>query len=332
MRKALRLKIGVLLMLFTSIAWAQTRTVSGKVTSAEDGTPVAGVNIVVKGTTNGTTSDADGKYSLSVPDGGGTLVFSFIGLATMEQEIGERTVIDTQMANDVTQLQEVVVTTAFGLQSEKRSLGTSVAVVKAEDIENTRQTNFLNAFTAKVAGVRVQSSSGMVGSSTSMFIRGFTSFNSSNQPLFVVDGIPIDNSGGANSLQTGVTNSNRGIDINPDDIESQTILKGPAAAVLYGSRAAAGAVIITTKKGSKNQKNTIDFTSNFNIVEVNRLPKYQNTYGQGNNGIYNPTSLDSWGPKISGQTVTNYLGNTETLTAYPNNVKDIFKQDRKSVV
>lgn len=325
MRKFLRWKIVAALLLFTSIAWAQTRTISGKVTSKEDGSAVPGVNVVLKGTTNGTTTDSEGSYKLSVPDGGGSLIFSFIGLATVEQEIGERTVLDLQMESDITQLQEVVVT-SFGLQSEKRALGTSVAVVKAEDIENTRQTNFLNAFTAKVAGVRVQSSSGMVGSSTSMFIRGFTSFNSSNQPLFVVDGIPIDNSGGGNNLQTGVSNSNRAIDINPDDIESQTILKGPAAAVLYGSRAAAGAVIITTKKGSKNQKNTIDFTSNYNIVEVNRLPKFQNTYGQGNNGVYNPTSLDSWGPKIAGQTVTNYLGNQETLTAYPNNVKDIFKQ------
>jgi len=285
-----------------------------------------GVNVLIKGTTNGTTTDSEGAYKLSMGDEGGIIIFSFIGYTSQEQEIGARTVIDVSMTADATQLSEVVVT-AFGLQSERKALGTSVAVVKAEDIENTRQTNFLNAFTAKVAGVRVQSSSGMVGSSTSMFIRGFTSFNSSNQPLFVVDGIPIDNSGGANSLQTGVTNSNRGIDINPDDIESQTILKGPAAAVLYGSRAAAGAVIITTKKGSANKKNTIELTSNYNVTEVNRLPSFQNTYAQGDNGIYNPISLNSWGPKITGQdSVTNYLGKRELLKAYPNNVKDIFRQ------
>ncbi|MBS1949435.1 MAG: SusC/RagA family TonB-linked outer membrane protein [Cytophagales bacterium] len=328
MVKNLQIKIATILMFLTSIAIAQTRTVTGRVTSAEDGSQMPGVNVLIKGTTTGTTSDSDGNYKLSIPDEGGTIVFSFIGYANQEQEIGARTVIDVSLAPDATQLSEVVVT-ALGLQSEKRSLGTSVAVVKAEDIENTRQTNFLNAFTGKVAGVRVQSSNGMVGSSTSMFIRGFTSFNSSNQPLFVVDGIPIDNSGGTNSLQTGVSNSNRGIDINPDDIESQTILKGPAAAVLYGSRAAAGAVIITTKKGSmsKNKKNIIEYTSNYNVTQVNRLPSLQNTYAQGDNGIYNPLSLNSWGPKITGQdSVTNYLGKRELLKAYPNNVKDIFRQ------
>ncbi|MBS1489119.1 MAG: carboxypeptidase-like regulatory domain-containing protein [Bacteroidetes bacterium] len=207
MVKNLQIKMAAIMILFTSVVMAQTRTVSGKVTSSEDGTPMPGVNVLIKGTTNGTTTDSEGTYKLSVADEGGTIIFSFIGYTSQEQEIGARTVVDVSMAPDATQLSEVVVT-AFGLQSEKKALGTSVAVVKAEDIENTRQTNFLNAFTAKVAGVRVQSSSGMVGSSTSMFIRGFTSFNSSNQPLFVVDGIPIDNSGGANSLQTGVTNSN----------------------------------------------------------------------------------------------------------------------------
>jgi TonB-linked SusC/RagA family outer membrane protein len=305
--------------------YAQERTVTGKVTSTEDGSPLPGVNVILKGTTLGTATDSDGKYALVVPNDGGVLVYSFIGLESKEIPVGQSTIVDVTLALDITQLSEVVVT-ALGIETNKRALGTSVAQVGYDKIADTRQTNIVNSLTAKVAGVRIQSSSGMVGSSSSIFIRGMTSFTQSNQPLFVVDGIPIDNGGGANSLQTGVTNSNRAIDLNPDDIESMSILKGPAAAVLYGSRAVAGAIIITTKKGSNKQKNTVSITSNYNVVEVNRLPKYQNTYGQGINGIYDPLAFDSWGPKIEGQTVKNYLGEDETLTAYPNNVKDLFKQ------
>jgi TonB-linked SusC/RagA family outer membrane protein len=306
------------------VAWAQERTISGKVRSPEDGSALPGVNVVLKGTTNGTVTDTDGNYKLTVPGAGGTLVFSFIGFTTKEVDIGNQTNIDIQLDLDTKQLSEVVVT-ALGIESERRSLGTAISELKADKFVDTRQTNIVNSLTAKIAGVRVQSSNGMVGSSSSIFIRGMTSFTASNQPLFVVDGIPIDNSGGGNALQTGVSNSNRAIDLNPDDIESMSVLKGPAAAVLYGSRAVAGAILITTKKGSNKQKNTVEFTTNYNRTEVNRLPDYQNTYAQGNNGIYNATSLDSWGPKINGQTVTNYLGNAEKLTAYPRNVKDIFK-------
>ncbi len=303
---------------------AQDRTVTGKVTSAEDGTAIPGVNIVIKGTTVGTATDIKGQYSLAVPESA-TLVFSFIGLTTEEIAVGNRYIIDVAMRSDIKSLSEVVVT-ALGIESQKRALGTSVTELAASKIENTRQTNVVNAFSGKVAGVRVQGSNGMVGASSAIFIRGFTTFTGSNQPLFVVDGIPIDNGGGANNLQSGVSNSNRAIDLNPDDIETMTVLKGPAAAVLYGSRAAAGAIIITTKKGKENKKATVDFTSNYNVVEVNKLPDFQNTYGQGSNGLYNPASLDSWGPKIEGQEVINYLGEKETLKAYPNNLKDFFKK------
>lgn len=321
MKKFLLMYFSFVLALTT--AWGQDRMISGRVTSSEDGASLPGVNVVVKGTANGTVTDADGNYKLNVT-GDGALIFSFIGYETQEVAIGQRSVVDIVLGSDSKQLSEVVVT-ALGIESEKRSLGTSIAQVNADKIADTRQTNFVNSLTAKVAGVRIQSSNGMVGSSSNIFIRGMTSFTGSNQPLFVVDGIPIDNSGGGNALQSGVSNSNRAIDINPDDIESMSVLKGPAAAALYGSRAISGAIIITTKKGANRQKQTIEFTSNYNMIEPNRLPDYQNSYAQGNNGVYNATSLDSWGPKITGQTVTNYLGNPETLKAYPRNVKDIFK-------
>jgi TonB-linked SusC/RagA family outer membrane protein len=326
MRKNLLFKmLPIFFMLLTSMAWAQERTVSGKVTSIDDGTGLPGVNVLIKGTTNGTVTDSDGKYSISAPPNS-VFSFSFIGYITEDINIGERTVIDLQLVPDITQLSEVVVT-ALGMESEKRALGTSVATLKSEAIADARQTNVVNSLAAKMAGVRISSSGGSVGASSSIFIRGFTSFTQSNQPLFVVDGIPIDNSGGGNALQTGVSNSNRAIDLNPDDIETMTVLKGPAAAVLYGSRAVSGAIMITTKKGgSAKPKNTVSFTSNYNVTEVNRLPDFQNTYAQGSNGVFNSGSLDSWGPKITGQTVTNYLGNQETLAAYPNNLRDLFKQ------
>ncbi|MBC8110924.1 MAG: SusC/RagA family TonB-linked outer membrane protein [Verrucomicrobia bacterium] len=317
---------------------AQERTVSGKITSGDDGSNLPGVNITVKGTTIGSISSPDGSYSITVGDGA-VLVFSFVGYAAQEVSVGNRSTIDIILQPDTKSLNEVVIT-ALGIQSQKRSLGTSITEVKAEQIEGVRQTNVVNALTGKVAGVRIQASNGMVGSSSSIFIRGFTSFTQSNQPLFVVDGIPIDNGGGGNALQSGVSNSNRAIDLNPDDIESMSVLKGPAAAILYGSRAVNGAIVITTKKGVQNAKGTIDIVSNYNVVEVNRLPEFQNEYGQGIGGFYNSSSLDSWGPKIAGQTVTNYLGRpeqiaanpnypndlrTEQLTAYPNNLRDLFR-------
>ena len=314
----------IVFVLGTGFMLAQNLTITGKVISGDDNSSMPGVNVTVKGTTIGTITGADGSYSIDVSPGA-ILVFSFVGYTPQEVPTENRSVIDITLQPDVRQLGEIVVT-ALGLQSEKRSLGISVGQVKAEQIEAVRQTNVVNALTAKVAGVRIQASNGMVGSSSSIFVRGFTSFTQSNQPLFVVDGIPIDNNGGTNALQTGVSNSNRAIDINPDDIESMSILKGPAAGALYGSRAINGVVLITTKKGTKNTKNTVNFVSNFNIVEVNRLPDYQNTYAQGDNGFYDPSSLNSWGPKITGQTVTNYLGQTEQLTAYPNNLKNLFRQ------
>jgi TonB-linked SusC/RagA family outer membrane protein len=326
-------------------SFAQERTITGRVTSTEDATPLPGVNVLLKGTTIGTATDSDGKFSLSVPSAGGALIFSFIGLESKEIEIGDRTTIDVSLALDVTQLSEVVVT-ALGVERESKTLGFSVKEVSNEELTVARTTNIVNALSGKVAGVRVAGSNGMVGSSSAIFIRGFTTFTGSNQPLFVVDGIPIDNSGGGMALQTGVSNSNRAIDLNQDDIESLTVLKGPAAAVLYGSRAAAGAIIITTKKGKgvAGKKTTVAYTGSYNMTEPNRLPDYQNQYGRGTSlsgagvpilPIYQPNADQSnWGPEIAGQLVPSEYSAADQalfglpaqneLTAYPNNVKDMF--------
>ena len=177
-------------VLALSTAWAQERMVSGKVTSPEDGSTLPGVNVVLKGTTNGTVTDSEGNYKLSVPSSEGTLLFSFIGMQTQEIAIGDRSVVDVQLGTDIKQLSEVVIT-AMGVPRETKSLGYSVSKINNQQLTAGRATNIANSLTAKIAGVRIQGSNGMVGSSSSILIRGQTTFTGSNQPLFVVDGIPF---------------------------------------------------------------------------------------------------------------------------------------------
>ena len=348
MTKFLRLIALVLSVGYSADAWSQDRIVTGKVTASEDGSTLPGVNVLLKGTTTGTTTSADGTYSLSVPSSGGVLVFSFIGFQTIEESIGSRTVVDVVMSSDVTQLTEVVVT-ALGVERERKTLGFSVKDIDNEELTVARTTNVVNALSGKIAGVRVAGSNGMTGSSSAIFIRGFTTFTGSNQPLFVIDGIPIDNGGGGNALQTGVSNSNRAIDLNQDDIETMTVLKGPAAAVLYGSRAAAGAIVITTKKGKAQaggKRTVVEYTGSYAITEPNRFPDYQNQYGRGTSlsstgvpqaAVYVPNADQSnWGPQIAGQLVPSEYSAADQalfglpaqvpLTAYPNNVEDMFRK------
>lgn len=323
MKKLLHSLFLVLFIAFQALA--QERTVTGKVTDKSDGLPLPGVSVVVRGTQLGTQTSTDGEYILRVPSGSNQLEFRFIGYTTQTVSLGTNNSVNISLVPDATQLGEVIVT-ALGIQRNKKDLGYSVGTVSAEDLTTGRTTNVVNALAGKVAGVKVSSSNGMVGSSSGIFIRGNTTFTGSNQPLFVVDGVPIDNGGGGNALQTGVSNSNRAIDINQEDIESISVLKGPAAAALYGSRAASGAIIITTKKGVAGQKNRIQFSSSYNLAEVNRFPEWQNEYAQGAGGVFNPIGNLSWGPRIAGQTVTNSQGKSEVLTAYPNNIEEIFKR------
>ncbi|SKB50270.1 TonB-linked outer membrane protein, SusC/RagA family [Daejeonella lutea] len=315
------LLLGVLISQFTI---AQTRAISGTV-KGDDGLPLPGVSIRVKNTSAGTTTSSTGQYVLQVPRGASQLEFSYVSYKTQLITIGSSDVINVTLVTDLTMLNEIVVT-AGGVKRNKADLGYSVATVSSEELITGRTSNPVNALAGKVAGVRVASTSGSVGSSSSIFIRGFTTFTGSNQPLFVVDGVPIDNTGGLNSINSGVTNSNRAIDINQDDIENMSILKGPAAAALYGSRGSNGVILITTKKGKTGAKNSVEYNSSFNLVEPNVLPDYQNTYAQGTGGTYSANSILSWGPEIKGQAVTNFLGTTENLTVYPNNVEDIFRQ------
>ena len=249
MHKTLQLKIAVVLMLFTSMAWAQTRTVSGKLTSKEDGTALPGVNVVLKGTSNGTTTDADGNFSLTVPDAGGTLVFSFIGLATQEQLIGERTTVDVQMVADTKQLAEVVVV-GYGEQSSRNKLE-AVSTVTAESFKNFPVVGPQQMLQGQAAGVQVVNSSGVLGSAASVRIRGASSISGGGSPLYVVDGVPLNDGANGNysTAQGAGAVLNPLIDLNPNDVESMTVLKDASAVAIYGSRGANGVIVITTKRG-----------------------------------------------------------------------------------
>ena len=277
---------------------AQERTVTGKVTSAEDGSPLPGVNVVIKGSAIGTVTDVNGTYSLAVPPES-TLVFSFIGLTSVEALVGDRSIVDVNMAQDVQQLGEVVVTAA-GIERQTRALGYAVAKVSGDKISMKSEPDALRSLQGKVPGVNILSTSGAPGSATRITIRGNKSFFGNNQPLFVVDGIPFDNSYSysSNELTDGAAYSGRIGDLDPNNIESINILPGGAAAALYGVRASNGVVVITTKAGSSRATRKgleITYSSGFAIEQIANLPNYQNKYGNGSKGDYAEAN-GSWGP------------------------------------
>jgi len=243
-------------------ALAQSKQVSGKVSSSEDGLGIPGVNVLIQGSQTGTATDVNGDYSIQVSGDNPVLVFSYIGFQTVLDEVGNRSVIDLEMNPDASDLGEVVVT-ALGIRREEISLGYSIERVGGEEMTRVAQESFLNAMSGKVAGATI-STTGGTGSSVSMVIRGATSLSSDNQPLFVVDGVPIANTlnnvssvGAENRVDYGNAISG----LNPDDIANVTILKGPSAAALYGSRAGNGVVLITTKTGQVDRL-TVNVTSN----------------------------------------------------------------------
>jgi TonB-linked SusC/RagA family outer membrane protein len=291
--RRLTLFIALMVSLFTiSETVAQDQTVTGTITSSQN-EPLPGVSVLVKGTSLGTSSDADGKFRLVVPNPqNSVLVFSFIGFATQELTVGARTDFSVVMSEDITQLNEVVVT-ALGISQEKRSLGYSVQEVKGTDIAGTQRPNFMVSLQGRVAGLNMISTSGLPGSSTSITLRGIGSISGNNQPLIVVDGLPVDNrvldqhnlvSNGDNRNADYI---NRAADINPNDIESITVLKGPEAAALYGQGGASGAIIITTRKGSSGSVK-INYDNNFGFQKLYRFPKVQTVYGRGDFGYDNP--------------------------------------------
>jgi TonB-linked SusC/RagA family outer membrane protein len=338
MRTKVQLIIALFWVLGGQLAWAQNRTITGRVVDQQSNQGLPGVTVLVQGTTVGTATDAGGNFTLDVPPNGTTLLFSFIGYRTVERAIGDASIVNVGLVQDTRALGEVVVT-AVGIERQKRELGYATQDLGGEQVAQRSEPNLVNAMQGKISGVEIISSSGMPGASTQIFIRGLSSATGNNQPLMVVDGVPIDNSTTLtqNTTVGGGAYSNRGLDLNPNDIETMTVLKGPAAAALYGSRAGNGAIIITTKRGrmgDANKKFEITLTSSYNTQEVYGLPQYQNEFGQGINGRFNNASTDSWGPRFGTPgitTVPNAPGNpVETLpyVAQPDNVKDFFQRGR----
>ena len=347
----------LILLILSHSSFAQEKTISGKVTDTENA-PIPGVNVLVKGTTQGTITDIEGNYRLSVPESTETLVFSFVGYETREVDINGRSVINLSLAEGARELGEVVVT-ALGVERETKALGYAVQEVQGESITQARETNLVNSLAGRVAGVNVTGSSTTVGGSSRITIRGESSLDiNKNQPLFIVDGVPINNnvvgSSGSGNLEADYGNG--AAEVNPDDIESISILKGPNAAALYGSRAANGVIIITTKSGKGVKGIGVSVNSTTSFETPLRLPDWQDVYGQGNRGQFAfvdgsgagiADGVDeSWGPRMEGQPIPQFDsprnvagfrggdidaapdGSTITPTpwqSYPDNVSDFFE-------
>lgn len=302
--KCLR-SLWLLLTLFSLAtgAWAQGQ--AGGTVTDEGGMPLAGVSVVIKGTTTGTVTDADGRYSLGAQPGQ-TLVYSFIGFRNQERVFGGQP-IDVALAEETTGLDEVVVT-ALGIEREKKALGYAVQEVNAENLSANRTTSVANMLQGQVAGVQITQSTNGVGGSTRIVMRGLNSLGGNNQPLWVVDGIPIndDRRDDSNQEYGGTDPGGAASQLNPDDIESISVLKGANAAALYGSRAQNGAIIVTTKSGAFNQPLTFEYNGNLEFVSPYNSYDYQDTYGQGSGGVFNVESDGSWGPRMEGQMVRSW--------------------------
>ena len=273
---------------------AQDREISGTVTSSDDGLPIPGVQVVVKATTLGTVTGLDGNYKLSVPESAKVLVFTFIGMASQEIEIGSQTAIDVAMEADILNIEGVVVT-ALGISREKKSLGYATQEISGDEVNAVKSDNFINSMSGKVSGVQIKNNTN-IGGSSNVIIRGSTSLTGNNQALFVVDGIPVSNditnNAGQTSGRSGYDYGSAASDINPNDIESINVLKGAAATALYGSRAANGVILITTKKGSKSADGSkqigVGISSNVTVgfVDKTTFPTYQDQYGAGYGPYY----------------------------------------------
>ena len=278
--------------------------------------PVAGASVVIKGTTNGTMTDMDGHFTLEGVKKGDIIQISFIGFATQDIPYTGQTTLNVKMQEDTQKLDEVVVT-ALGMKRDKKALGYAMQELKGDELLSSREPNLANSLSGKVSGLQIVRSSNGVGGSSKIVLRGNSSLTGSNQPLIVVDGTPMDNfTGGVDDVWG---NSGNGLsDINPEDIESMTVLKGASAAALYGSRAGNGVILITTKSGKKNEGIGITVNAGITTESIFLKPDMQNSFGQGSVGAYDNQSRLSWGPKAEGQMVTDWLGRQVPLQTYDN--------------
>lgn len=330
-QKVLRLLFLICIFSIQSF-YAQT-TVTGKITDAQDGQPLPGVNVIVKGTSIGVSSDFDGNYSIELSDSNVVLVFSFIGYADKEISVNGKSVINVALEQSAESLDEVVVT-ALGIKKETKALGYSLTELKGDEMSKIPETNAINALQGKVAGVNItQNATGAAGSSR-VVIRGASSLTGNNQPLYVVDGIPISNDNNGSAGMWGGSDGGDGISsINSQDIASISVLKGGAASALYGSRASNGVIIVTTKSGKGQEGFGVEFNTSYTFDKVDTsLQDFQTSYGQGRRGA-KPTSqeeafdmgLSSWGPKLDGTDVVQWDGELRPYSYVGSNVEAFYR-------
>ena len=347
MKKILSLTLLMLLCGFA--AWSQIKTISGTVLDPADNSPLVGASVVIKGTTKGTITDIDGKYSINVGEADKELVFSFMGMQDRTEKIGSKTTINVTMISEATQLSDVVVT-ALNIKRDNKSLTAAQQTVNTTMLAEAKDQNIVSSLSGKVSGVHIvppQSSTG----SARIVIRGNSSFTGNNQPLFVIDGMPMDNSidqdriGGSNSTPGGLDMGNGASSLNPEDIETLTVLKGPNAAALYGSRAANGVILITTKKATEGRFK-VSFHSNTMFNYISQWPDFQNSFGAGHIGeiagnggmvnletglvdMRNNPSQRSLGAPMFGQEYIGLDGKIHRYEPKPGNVYDFYNTARK---
>ena len=303
MKKSLLLSL-LLVCSSCAFVWAQGRKVSGTVTADEGIGGFAGATVVIKGTTIGTVTDVKGQYSLNVPASASTLVFSAVGMETVEQAIAGRTAINVELKSDTKQLSEIIVT-ALGVKEERDKFASSVSTVGGKNIAQSGETGLLSGLTGKASGVVITKSGGDPGAGAYIQIRGQNTINGNAQPLFIVDGVPVNNSNDNDGAAAGnsIVQQSRINDINPEDIENMEVLKGASAAALWGTRAANGVVVITTKKGKDTKgKVNITFKSTVSFDKVNKMPPLQTTYGEGSGGFFRQGNKYSYGDLIADRT------------------------------
>ena len=319
--RSIAFTIGMLFLTGFSLA----QTVSGKVTDAANGEGLVGVTVLEKGTSNGTATDIDGNYTLKLTNSNATLSFSFVGFTSQDIAYTGQQSIDVSL-DAGSQLDEVIVT-ALGISREAKTLVYATQSVKPSQLTEVRDANnVINSLSGKIANAIITQGSGGPGSGARIVLRGNRSIQGSNNALIVVDGVPITNgtNGTISSDFGGLQGTDGASNINPDDIESMTILRGASAAALYGSQAGNGVIVITTKKGSKDRV-SVNINSGWTAERAWALPEFQNSYGQGNSGKLLPNSGESWGAKLDGQSFTAYNGESRKYSAEPNNYKDFFR-------
>jgi len=360
------LKSTILLLIFSllgTMTFAQSKVISGKVVAQDENIGLPGVNVVIKGTVRGTVTDADGNFKLEIASDEDVLLFSFVGYDTKEVQVGSKSILDVVLTTGAEKLSEVVIT-ALGVKRETKALGYAIQEVDGDELTEARETNVVNSLAGKVAGVQVTNGSSGIGSTSRIVIRGESSLiPANNSPLFVVDGIPIDNSTRTNRTEGNLETDygNGAGDINPDDIESISVLKGGSASALYGSRGANGVILITTKSGKGTKGIGVSVNAGVTFEKPLQLPNYQNEYGQGAGGAFafgdgfgggiNDNIDESWGPRLDGRLITQHDSPTSSgfragdsavrprnpdgsfadtveptpWIAHPNNIKDFFE-------